>query len=251
LRDDTENGLTAKEVSSSIAPPPLPAVPSESCPEATPPVLPIFFCTVCGNIIPADQLVRITDRAVCANCKPHYIRQTQEGVNAPVRVPIVPSNMAGFEIPIPDVHAEPGTRLIAHILDLTFVGAPVIILWMLFLGGAGSMINENDAPARLESAFTAIKVSIGVLGILTLFWIFLYWTWFLGHRGATPGMKVWSLKMVRADGRRFSFGNAFVWALLMLFNDLFAMGIPSVTAFFDREKRTVMDMICGTRVLRR
>ena len=35
-----------------------------------PPVLPNFFCTICGGIIPADQLVRIKGRAVCAGCKP-------------------------------------------------------------------------------------------------------------------------------------------------------------------------------------
>ncbi|HEY0551113.1 MAG TPA: DUF4339 domain-containing protein, partial [Verrucomicrobiae bacterium] len=53
----------------------------------TPPVLPGFFCTYCGHIIPADQLVRIGGRNVCAACKPGYVQQVSEGLAAPVKIP--------------------------------------------------------------------------------------------------------------------------------------------------------------------
>jgi len=54
-----------------------------------PPVLPHFFCTCCGTIIPADQLVRIDGRAICAACKPGYLQKIQEGVAAPLKTPVL------------------------------------------------------------------------------------------------------------------------------------------------------------------
>ncbi len=90
----------------------------------TPPVLPGFFCTYCGNIIPADQLVRISGRNVCAACKPRYVQQVSEGLAAPVKVPV----LGARTVMMPDNDlADPSLRLVGHILDLLFVMVPMVI----------------------------------------------------------------------------------------------------------------------------
>ena len=74
---------------------------------------------------------------------------------------------------------------------------------------------------------------------LALGWVFFYWTFFIGRRGATPGMKIMRLELVRADRTDVSYGRAFGRALALDAINLFTMGLTNITAFFDREKRTV------------
>ena len=46
------------------------------------------------------------------------------------------------------------------------------------------------------------------------------------------------------------YGQAFGRALLLYVINAFTMGLTNLSAFFDREKRTVVDMMCNTRVVR-
>jgi uncharacterized RDD family membrane protein YckC len=218
--------------------------------DSAPPVLPHFFCTFCGNIIPADQLVRISGRVVCAACKPAYVRRASEGIDSPVKVPVLegaaaPTSQAG------DL-ADPGTRLVAYILDLIVIAVPIFagyVLMALLLLGVSALMGatggtNTDAPAAF------VGIAFIVFGLLIIFWIFFYWTYFLGSRGATLGMKWMKLKMVRGDRTQVSYGLALVRALLLYFINAFTMGLTNLTAFFDRERRTVVDMLCNTRVVR-
>jgi len=212
-----------------------------------PPVLPHFFCTVCGNIIPADQLVRISERNVCAACKPGYVRQVSEGLNAPLKAPVIGSASDTYAVstgPDSDL-ADPASRLVAYILDLVFITVPMMVIYFLFIVVGVVMATSNSAapPAFVLAGMFAF------LG-LALLWCFFYWTWFIGRRGATPGMKIMKIKMVRADRTPVSYARAFGRAALLYVINAFTMGLTNISAFFDREKRTVVDMACDTRVVR-
>jgi uncharacterized RDD family membrane protein YckC len=213
-------------------------------------VLPNFFCTMCGNVIPADQLVHISGRAVCAACKPRYVQQMQEGLNAPVKVPMLDGTMAGFAIAPQSDLADPATRLVAYILDVIFIGVPVMIgYFAVIVVMFGAISGINTAGGNASTALSIMTVMFVFMGA-AFGWVFFYWTWFIGRRGATPGMKIMKLKMVRADRSPVGYGLAFGRAFLLYIINAFTMGLTNITAFFDREKRTLTDMICGTRVLR-
>ena len=212
-----------------------------------PPVLPHFFCTFCGNIIPADQLIRISGRAVCGVCKPLYVQQAREGLNAPLKAPIIPGALpAGAESDL----ADPAIRLVAHILDLVFLAVPMFIGYVLvFVVGisAAAATTQKNAPTVMFPAFMvvfSIFIALATVGTLA------YWTLFLGGRGATPGMKIMKVKMVRSNRGPLGYGRAFGRTLLLYVINVFTMSLTNISAFFDRERRTVVDMICDTRVVR-
>lgn len=224
-----------------IAPPELTSGP--------PPVLPHFFCTYCGNIIPADDLVRIGGRAVCAACKPAYVQQAREGLNAPMKVPVISGAMSALPTQPESDLADPWTRLIAYIIDWVFIMVPFVIGWFLFfifvMGAVATRTGQPSPTSEMATAF-------GFLSFLALAfgWMFFYWTFFIGRRGFTPGMKFMKLEMVRADRSPVSYTRAFSRAVALYIINAFTMGLTNITAFFDREKRTVVDMICDTRVVR-
>ena len=233
-------------------PPPLPFSVTAAPPlpgAGEPPVLPNFFCTMCGNIIPADQLVRISERTVCATCKPRYMQHAQEGFEAPVRIPMIPGGVAGVaSVPGMDL-ADPGTRLVAYILDSVILGGSVTAGWFLLMFVIGVSLPAAPAapsPTGEMMRFVVFLTSMVITGV----WMVFYWVFFIGKRGATPGMKIMRIKMVRADRGPVGYGLAFGRALLLYIINSFSMGLTNITAFFDKEKRTVVDMICGTRVVR-
>ena len=216
----------------------------------TPPVLPHFFCTICGNIIPADQLVRISGRAVCAACKPVYVQQTREGVNAPVKAPVLDAAAVGA-VAGPDTDlADPAIRLVAHLIDLLFISVPLMVGYVVII----ALLFATNVPPRSSPspAQTAPAILIGMASFFAFAfgWVFSYWTWFIGRRGATPGMRIMKVKMVRGDRSPVSYSRAFGRAVLLYIINSFTMGLTNITAFFDRERRTVVDMICDTRVVR-
>ena len=258
------SGLSEWQPAATVAPqivPPSTAAPSFSPalspninvpPEltsGTPPVLPHFFCTMCGNIIPADQLVRISGRAVCAACKPTYVQQTREGIRAPVKAPVLNAATVGVAVPDSDL-ADPAIRFVAHILDLLFIGLPLILGYAIMMALVFALLipGRNTPPdPKFELAMMVGMLSFFAIAFA---WVFFYWTWFIGRRGATPGMKIMKVKMVRADRTRMSYGHALGRAVLLYLINSFTMGLTNITAFFDRERRTVVDMICDTRVVR-
>lgn len=81
--------------------------------------------------------------------------------------------------------------------------------------------------------------------VITAAYFVISWT----RVGATIGMRAWKFKLVRDDGTRVGralAGKRFVLALL----SLLAFGAGFWHAFFDKERRTWHDRVCGTRMTR-
>ncbi len=212
----------------------------------TPPVLPGFFCTYCGNIIPADQLVRIGGRNVCAACKPRYVQQVSEGLAAPVKVPVLGRGMV--VTPQSDL-ADPGARLVGYILDLLFIAVPLILGYAITGGVVFGVLPASRAGRPTDAAAVGVMIVMMCFVLLAVFWVFFYWTYFIGKRGFTPGMKIMKVKMVRADRSPLTYSRSLGRAVLFLVINQCTMSLTNITAFFDSEKRTVVDMICDTRVI--
>jgi uncharacterized RDD family membrane protein YckC len=78
----------------------------------------------------------------------------------------------------------------------------------------------------------------------------LYEAWFLVNKGATPGKAALSLKVIRADGSRLSWGVAIGRHFAKYLSGLI-LAIGYIMAAFDTDKRGLHDMICSTRVIKR
>jgi uncharacterized RDD family membrane protein YckC len=176
-------------------------------------------CAECGKTFPADEVVRIDGRAVCAGCKPIAMQRLKEGV-------ALPGTMiyAGFWI-----------RLGAKIID-------IIIQQILSFGigiAIGLMLGQatNETTASLLSSLVAFVVAIA------------YSTYFNGKFGATPGKMACKLRIVRPDGESITYLRALGrYFAEMLSGMILAIGY--IMAAFDEEKRSLHDRICDTRVIR-
>lgn len=115
-----------------------------------------------------------------------------------------------------------GTRFVAIIIDGVILG---IITSILF--GAGGEVGGG------------ISFLVGVL------YNWYFWT---RQNGQTPGKKVMSLQVVKADGSELSDVDALIRAVGYYVSGL-VFGLGYIWALFDDEKRTWHDMFAGTRVI--
>ena len=72
----------------------------------------------------------------------------------------------------------------------------------------------------------------------------------VAREGATPMMKAFGIKVTRADGGAVGGGRAFGRLLMIVLVNLFTCSLGHVVAFFDKERRALHDMVCGTVVIK-
>ncbi len=76
---------------------------------------------------------------------------------------------------------------------------------------------------------------------------FLFFGWFWTHGGQTLGMRVWRLRVVRADGRLFTWRDALARYLALLLS-LALGGLGILWILVDRERLAWHDRLSGTRL---
>jgi uncharacterized RDD family membrane protein YckC len=77
-----------------------------------------------------------------------------------------------------------------------------------------------------------------------------YTTFFVGKYGATPGKMACGLQVVRPDGGRVTYLRAFGRYFAEWLSQITLL-IGYIIAAFDDEKRSLHDLICDTRVIRK
>jgi uncharacterized RDD family membrane protein YckC len=138
----------------------------------------------------------------------------------------------------------PGERLVAYIVDSLIVG--VIVTVIAIVGGL--------VVGASASAGTDILTGAGaiVLVIALIVVPLAYFPWFWARRGATPGMRMFNLKVVRdRDGGPISGGSA-ILRLIGYWVDWIVFGIPIglLWIFYDKRKRAWHDLIASTVVVK-
>jgi uncharacterized RDD family membrane protein YckC len=131
-----------------------------------------------------------------------------------------------------------GPRLVAYVVDVVISG--LLSLVVLFLATVVAFAGGGPGGGIL-GAFLGVLLFLAItLG---------YFPWFWATSGATPGMKLFGLRVVRdRDGGRISVGQA----VLRLFGYwvsglVFYLGY--IWIFIDRRKRGWHDLIAGTVVV--
>jgi len=218
---------------------------SEAQPSSgVPPVLPHFFCTCCGTIIPADQLVHINGRAICAACKPNYLQQIQEGLAAPLKAPVLDAAgmaMAGTFAADTATMAYAGfwIRVLAALVD-------AVVMWTVSLGTHMATGESFAAATGFDGSdwTTRDTLLFGMDNLIDL----IYETIMVAKFGGTLGKLLCRIRVVTATGQRLGYGHSFLRALAQWVS-LVPCGMGFVLAAFDRQKRALHDFICNTRVI--
>jgi uncharacterized RDD family membrane protein YckC len=163
--------------------------------------------------------------------------------------PVSWESPASVEGPAPGVEFAPhGARLVAYILDTIILG--VVITALLLIGfillGSGTTVQGNEVTAVSPAAATGFSVIAIVCLVIGL----LYFPFFWARGGQTPGMRPFSLRVVRdRDGGSIGWGTAFLRLIgLWVAGAVFYIGY--IWIFIDKRRRGWQDLIAGTVVVK-
>lgn len=180
-----------------------------------------YPCVECAGLFSLDELIPFGTHFVCARCKPLFFARFRQGINPEPSTP----------------YASFWLRWGAKIIDLVITGAFQMSIMLLLL----SFMDEQETFfGMIISMFT---------GLVGLFCLLAYNTYFIGRFGATPGKMACGIKVVLADGGPISYLRALGRAAGELVSSTI-MNIGYLMMIFDAQKRTLHDLFCDTRVIR-
>ena len=188
------------------------------------------FCTECGRTYATQDLVRIGNSLVCANCKGLYAQKMREG--AMVTGAVV---YGGF-----------WRRAAALVLDGLILSVVNFAINAVLGTAMGPRLTATPGGNPFTPQFGAL---MGTSFVVNLAIGMAYQVFFLTRTGATPGKMVLGLKVIRADGGPITPGLA-IGRYFSYILDSLILGIGYIMVAFDKEKRALHDHICGTRVIR-
>jgi uncharacterized RDD family membrane protein YckC len=134
--------------------------------------------------------------------------------------------------------ASHGARLVAYLVDGILVAVLVtIVAVLLSFGVAAFAIARADALAVLSGVLVVVAVFAVSLG---------YFPWFWVKGGATPGMRIFNLRVVRdRDGGPIGWGEALLRLVGFWVSSLvFYLGFAWI--LIDKRRRGWHDLIAGT-----
>jgi uncharacterized RDD family membrane protein YckC len=212
-------------------------------------------CAECHGTVAPELLREHQGRGLCETCRPDSLRQAPASRSAP----------AGPRLK----YGGLGSRFIAKIIDLIF---------MLAMAGMVEGLSRKLFPGAYTTAITPVLVATMTINILVgVFYV----TWFVGKFGATPGKMVCNLKITDPAGQKIGYAHAFgrycgeyivsagamgclvlllFWGVTRLLpfqpvaSSVYGALIATLAlvygpALFDRQRRTLYDRLCHTRVL--
>lgn len=180
-------------------------------------------CSRCGGPFCNDCLVDISGRPYCATCKGEQLLDVRSGVD--------PQGMD---------YASIGRRFAAQFIDGLVIGVPVMVIFMVLIVGFVSASGPQSEPP------------VGIIAFFYIGLIFIpmiYEAMMLRARGQTLGKMAMKVRVVRADGSDLTAGQAWGRAGARVLLGFFVSILEYVPAFFTPDRKTLHDMIAGTRVV--
>lgn len=181
------------------------------------------LCRECGRSFPVEDMLSCGKGYICAGCQPRFIRPP-------------------FQETVPEEIVFSGfwDRAGAWIFDNVIIVACIDRLLSLLLGIPLNAPPFQDANLLQDRVFVLATVS-WLIGLLFQFV-------FLGAFGATLGKMGFSIKVARSDGGRIGYGRALARIMASQIS-LALLGLGYMMAYLDPQKRTLHDLLCGTRVM--
>ncbi len=126
-------------------------------------------------------------------------------------------------------------RMFAYAVDVVAIAVLSVAAWVAF--GILSVVSFG------------LLSPIGI--IVTALIPVSYHTFFLGSRGATPGMRFFDVEMWSLAGKQPEYVQAFLATVLFYISVGMTASLILVVALFNDRRRTLHDVLAGTVVLRR
>jgi len=179
-------------------------------------------CVLCGQSFPMEDMLQYEGDFVCAGCKPAYFQRLQE---------------SGIAMSTLD-YASFWQRFVSKFVDWVLLGIANSAISVALFGAAFGPVPGSE----LMAFFFAWSANIGLGAAYTIF--------FLGKYGATPGKMAMGIEVVRPDGARLTYGRATGRYFAEIVTG-FTLFLGYLMAAFDKQHRSLHDLIADTRVVRR
>jgi len=139
-------------------------------------------------------------------------------------------------------------RAVAFGIDKAILQIIYIILFVagLLIQGMGQPVRHGMVMGLFDS-FPGMGV-VWIYYLIALFLDMVYFTWFHGAVGQTPGKMMLGLRVVQATGEPMTFGLAFLRWVGYLVSKI-AVYLGFIWIAFDRRKQGWHDKIAGTVVV--
>lgn len=142
-------------------------------------------------------------------------------------------------------------RILAGILDIIFLLPPIIIVSYILgidLAQYVSQMYEIAQNPYVKPQFDKFDKSVDMV---IYFLSISYLTYFVAAKGqATPGKSILKLYVGNRDGSKLTSLKSLLRALASILN-AFTVGLGFLPVAFTKEKVSLHDWLCGTRVFRR
>lgn len=137
-------------------------------------------------------------------------------------------------------------RTLAYLID-----GFVILLVLSVLTGVGifGYVSGSEKDTMGDVSYLFFGTNWNVLNAVVFALNMVYFTFFLGTRGQTPGKMICRLRVIRVDGSPVTFGQAALRTLGYYLNQ-FTLCIGFLWVAFDPRKQGLHDKIAGTVEIR-
>lgn len=191
-------------------------------------------CTECKGAFAPDDLLAFESARICGGCKDAFFQRLREQGIAGVLKTFRP--LAGFWI-----------RVLARVIDGAILWAFFIALMFIWEAAMRRVIFN---PARANAYdIAAVWGGLGLIYLISTGALIVYESWFLSHRGATPGKLAVGVRVIRANGERLSTKRSVGRSFAYLLSSMAPLAMGFIMAGLDEEKRALHDRICDTRVV--
>ncbi len=133
-------------------------------------------------------------------------------------------------------------RIVAVIVDHIILAVITFALAMPF----GLL---NYSTASMMDPFAAIGAMAGYSAISVAIFL-LYFTYFEGTSGQTLGKRLVSIKVVKENGKKMTYADAFIRSILRIVDGIAAYLIGFIVVLASEKKQRVGDMAAGTLVVK-
>jgi len=193
-------------------------------------------CTECKGAFAADELLAFQAARVCGGCKDVFFQRLREqGIAGNNKIF---HQFGGFWI-----------RAVARLIDGAILSAFSIALLFVWEAAMRRVIFN---PTRVTAYdVLALWGGLGLIYLISMSASVTYESWFLSHRGATPGKLAVGLRVVRPNGEALTVKRSIGRSFGYLLSSMLPLAIGFIMAGVDDEKRALHDRICDTRVVYR
>jgi uncharacterized RDD family membrane protein YckC len=196
-----------------------------TCPNH-PSVYDLRTCSRCGRSYCQSCVVLLRGAYFCADCKAEQLRDVQSGT-APGTLDL----------------ASVSRRFGALWIDGVITGMASMAVFIPFVFVMAARPTPQTDPGTAELLFMLVLYPL-MIGLP-----FVYEGLMLQKKGQTLGKMALGIKVVTADGRDISAGQA--WGRTGMRTVLnFCMFVDYLPVFFDKDKKCIHDMAAKTRVVR-